>query len=65
MITMEEMMVKAIRQFRKEHKKAEIRTCAVWESYGRHNNIEYASFHIEYVDDYGGEYKSTDIQIRR
>lgn len=62
---MEEMMVKAIRQFRKEHSKAEIRTCAVWESCGYKNKITYASFHIEYVEDFGGEYKSVDIAIRK
>lgn len=62
---MEEMMVKAIRQFRKEHSKSEIRTCAVWESSGCKNKITYALFHIEYVDDYGGEYKSVEISIRK
>ena len=62
---MEEMMVKAIRQFKKKHSKAEIRTCAVWECSGFKNKITYALFHIEYVEDYGGEYKSVEIAIRK
>jgi hypothetical protein len=62
---MEEMMVKAIRQFKKEHRKAEIRTCAVWEFFGPINKIKYALFHIEYVEEHGGEYKSVEISIRK
>ena len=61
---MEKLMTKAIMQFKKEHKNAEIRTCAVWESYGCRDKIKYALFHIEYVDDYGGEYKHVNIQIK-
>ena len=60
---MEELMVKAIRLFKREHKQSEIRTCAVWESSGIGKNIDYALFHIEYVEEAGGEYKSIEIQV--
>ncbi len=62
---MEELMVKAIRQFKREHKNAEIRTCAVWESYGSHGKTIDALFHIEYVEESGGEYKSVEIQVNK
>lgn len=64
---MEELMVIAIRQFKREHKNSEIRTCAVWESAGFRGKIVSAMFHIEYVDidDLEGEYKSVDIDVRK
>lgn len=62
---MEELMVKAIRQFKREHKKAEIRTCAVWESSGFYGKTIEALFHIEYVEESGGEYKSIEIKVSK
>ena len=62
---MEELMVKAIRQFKREHKKAEIRTCAVWEFSGFYSKTIDALFHIEYVEESGGEYKSVEIQVSK
>lgn len=62
---MENLMIKAIRQFKKEHKNAEIRTCAVWECYGSHGETTQALFHIEYVEESGGEYKSVEIDVRK
>ena len=62
---MEELMVKAIRQFKREHKNAEIRTCAVWQSSGYHGKVIDALFHIEYVEESGGEYKSIEIQVSK
>lgn len=58
---MENLMIKAIKQFKKEHKGAEIRTCAVWESCGWLGKTQSALFHIEYCEESGGEYKSVDI----
>ena len=62
---MEELMVKAIRQFKRDHKNAEIRTCAVWECSGSHGKVIDALFHIEYVEESGGEYKSIEIQVSK
>ena len=62
---MEELMVKAIRKFKKEYKGSEIRTCAVWESSGHGKNTTYALFHIEYVEEPGAEYKSTEIAVSK
>lgn len=47
---MEELMVKAIRQFKEEHKHVEIRTCSVYAMTGEYGNREDALFHIEYVE---------------
>ena len=62
-MTMESAMIKAIRLFKKEHKKAEIRTCSAWEMSGTSNAVDYALFGIEYVEEPGGEYKQTKISI--
>lgn len=51
-------MVKAIRQFEKEHKAYEIRNVYAWEFGGSS-----ALFNIEYVDT-NGEYHETQIDIR-
>lgn len=62
---MEELMVKAIRQFKRENKTAEIRSCAAWESAGLHGKTVSALFHIEYVTEEGGEYKSVEIYVSK
>lgn len=62
---MEELMVKAIRQFKREHKTAEIRTCDVYEKTGWHGKTTQALFHIEYVEESCGEYKSVEIDVRK
>lgn len=62
---MEELMVKAIRQFKREHKSAEIRTCAVWEWSGWYGKTTQALFHIGYVEESGGEYKSVEIKVSK
>lgn len=62
---MEELMVKAIRQFKREHKGAEIRTCAVWECSGWHGKTVDALFHIEYVESAEGEYKEVDVRVSK
>ena len=60
---MENFMIKAIKMFKKTHKGCEIRTCAAWEMSGRGNNVDYALFNIEYVDEPCSEYKSTQIAV--
>lgn len=62
---MEELMVKAIRQFKREHKGAEIRTCCVYESSGWHGKVVDALFHIEYVEEPEGEYKEVDVWVSK
>ena len=62
-MTMETAMVKAIRLFKKENKRAEIRTCSAWEMSGCADRIDYALFGIEYVNEPGGEYKQTKISV--
>lgn len=60
---LEAMMIKAIRELKKVSKKAEIRTVYVAEGSGSHQNWTQASFCIEYVEESGGEYKTTYISV--
>ena len=60
---LETLMTKAIRDLKKVSKKAEIRTIYVAEGSGSHKNWKNASFCIEYVEEDGGEYKSTYIRV--
>jgi hypothetical protein len=62
---MEELMVKAIRQFKREHKNAEIRRCVVWGCSRFHGKTTYALFNIDYVEEEGGEYKSIEIKVSK
>ena len=60
---LEALMIKAIRELKKVSKKAEIRTIYVAEGSGSYKNWKDASFYIEYVEESGGEYKTTHINI--
>lgn len=62
---MEELMVKAIRQFKREHKNAEIRSCCLYECYHVRGKATDALFHIEYVTEAEGEYQSVDIRVSK
>lgn len=62
---MEELMVKAIRQFRKEHKNSEIRSCSAWEAEGNFGKKVKACFHIEYIDEAIGEYQNCWITVSK
>lgn len=55
---MEQLMMNAIRQFRREHKFSEIRSVAAQAWSGKFGKTSDAVFKIEYVDEAGGEYKS-------
>lgn len=57
-LSLEEAMVKAIRQFKREHKNYEIRNVYAWEWGGSS-----ALFNIEYVNE-EGEYEELQINIR-
>ena len=52
---MEQLMMNAIRQFRREHKFSEIRSVSVQEWSGKFGQAVDAAFKIEYVDEAGGE----------
>lgn len=60
---LEALMIKAIRELKKVSKKAEIRIIYVAEGSGSHKNWKNACFCIEYVEEDGGEYKSTYISV--
>ena len=62
---MEELMVKAIRQFKKEHRIGEIRTCYATDWRGNKGGVTEAVFLIEYVECSGGEYKHVNILVNK
>lgn len=55
---MELLMIKAIKQFKREHKHAEIRSVAAQKWSGKFGQVVDAAFKIEYVDEAGGEYQT-------
>lgn len=55
---MERLMIKAIKQFKREHKHAEIRSVAAQEWSGNFGKAYNAVFKIEYVEEAAGEYKT-------
>ena len=61
---LELLMIKAIRELKKVSAKAEIRNIYVAEGSGSYNNWKDATFCIEYVEENGGEYKSTYINVK-
>ena len=62
-LTMEEAMVKAIRKWKRENPTFSIRCVYAAEMSGYGDNISYASFRIEYVEEAGGEYKDEYVQV--
>lgn len=61
---MENLMIKAIKEFKKM-KKGEIRTICVYEATGIGKKTINALFHIEYVETPEGAYQSIDIYVSR
>lgn len=57
------LLRKAITQFTKEYPKAEIRSCYLAEGSGMFGCWSEVSFHFEYVEEFGGEYKETYIKV--
>ena len=57
---MEELMIKAIRQFKREHRDCQIRNVHCWEYSTKRGVIDYALFNIEYVDK-DGDYEEVNI----
>ncbi len=62
---MEQLMIKAIREFKKQHSDAEIRVVYVTESNGGFKKIQSATFCIEYVTEPGGEYFTTYVSVEK
>lgn len=62
-MALEKLMIKAIRQFKKEHKTAEIRSIYVAEGYGDFKNWSDAAFCINYVEQSCGDYKEVYIKV--
>lgn len=60
---MEQLIIKAIREFKKQHSDAEIRVVYVTESNGGFKKIQSATFCIEYVTEPGGEYFTTYVSV--
>lgn len=60
-VTVEQLIRKALTQFKKICPKGEIRTLALWEGDGTYKFWSEATFHIEYVEESGGVYKETLI----
>ena len=62
---MEQLIIKAIREFKKQHSDAEIRVVYVTESNGGFKKIQSATFCIEYVTEPGGEYFTTYESVEK
>ena len=60
---LEAFMIKAIRELKKVSTKAEIRRIYIASFSGSYKNWKGATFCIEYVEEDGGEYKSTYINV--
>lgn len=62
---MEQLIIKAIREFKKQHSDAEIRVVYVTESNDGFKKIQSATFCIEYVTEPGGEYFTTYVSVEK
>lgn len=58
-------MIKAIREFKKQHSDAEVRVVYVAEASGSFKKIQSATFCIEYVTESGGEYFTTYVSVEK
>lgn len=62
---MEALMIKAIREFKKEHKSCEMRSICIYEGTGSFKNWDNGLFHMEYIEEKCGEYKCIDIYVEK
>ena len=62
---MEQLMIKAIREFKKQYPDGEIRTIYVAGANGAFKKIESATFCIEYVIESCGKYIETYTSVKR
>lgn len=60
---LENLMIEAIKKFKKEHKNAEIRTIYVAEGTGDYKNWSEAAFCIDYVEMSCGQYHETYVRV--
>ena len=59
----ENLMIKAVKKFMKKFPNAEIRNCYLDGGYGTFGSWTNCTFHIEYVEGHGGEYKDVYIDV--
>lgn len=64
-VVMEQLMIKAIREFKKLYPDGEIRSIVVSSWTGGHQKVIEASFEIEYVTQACGEYYKTYIRVEK
>ena len=62
---MKNLMIKAIKEFSKQYKGCEIRHLYVADGTGTFMKWKKANFFVEYIDEDGGEYKSTYIRVEK
>lgn len=62
---MEQLMIKAIREFKKWYPNGEIRSIVVSSWTGGHQKVVEASFEIEYVTEAGGAYYKEYIRVKK
>lgn len=62
---MEQLMIKAIREFKKQYPDGEIRSVVVSSWMGGHQKVVKASFEIEYVTQAGGDYYKAYIRVEK
>lgn len=62
---MEELMIKAIEEFKEQYPEAEIRSVVVSSWLGYYQKALEASFEIEYVTEPGGQYYKAYIRAER
>lgn len=62
---MEQLMIKAIREFKKQYPNGEIRSIVVSSWAGGHQKVVEASFEIEYVTESGGKYYKAYIRVEK
>ena len=62
---MEQLMIKAIREFKKQHPDGEIRSIVVSSWTGGYQKVVEASFEIEYVTEAGGNYYKAYIRVEK
>lgn len=62
---MEQLMIKAIREFKKQYPDGEIRNIYPADGTGTYKNWKNANFYIEYVFEEGGKYIETYIRVEK
>lgn len=64
-MTTEELVVKAVRSFKKQFKNCEIRSLYIAETSGEFKHYNNINVCISYVEEDGGEQKSTYVSVEK